>query len=291
MTGRCAAAVAAALVAVLAGCTAGGDGDPGPSDTPAQTTPAPSPEPSPSPTATTEPGPVVVPVYYLVETRGGPRLAREQAEVTGDDPVRAAVERMISGPDDPDYTTAWNPATRVLGVERSPGAIVVDLSGEARTASIGSQGAAVMVQQLVHTATDAADDDTASVLLTIDGAPAGDLWGAESWTEPVTRDDPLSVRLLVQIDQPTEGATTTSPVTVSGEAAVFEANLLWSVLDGSGATVQSGFTTTAEGQTFAPYSFSVDLAPGTYTVVITEDDPSGGEAGPPMTDSRTITVS
>lgn len=129
------------------------------------------------------------------------------------------------------------------------------------------------------------------VLLHIDGEPAGDLWGATTWPDPVALVDPLNVRLLVQIDQPAEGAETTSPVTVSGDAAVFEANLLWHVLDAAGAEAASGFTMTTEGQTFAPYSFTVDLEPGEYTVVIVEDDPSGGEGGTPMSDTATVTVS
>jgi hypothetical protein len=277
------------LAAVVAGC--GPDEPQAQAPTPSASatssaTPTPTSTPTPTPTA----APTVVPVYYLVDTRAGLRLAREAATVTGADPVRAAVGRMIRGADDPDYTTTWNPGTRVLGVDRSGPAIVVDLSAEARTADVGSEGAARMIQQLVHTVTGAAGADTAPVLLTIEGEPAGDLWGAVSWTEPVGREDPLAVRQLVQIDEPVEGAATGSPVTVTGEAAAFEANVPWRVLDAAGAEVTSGFATTTEGQTFAPFAFTVELAPGTYTVEISEDDPSDGEGGTPMTDTRTITV-
>ncbi|HZL03010.1 MAG TPA: Gmad2 immunoglobulin-like domain-containing protein, partial [Cellulomonas sp.] len=77
---------------------------------------------------------------------------------------------------------------------------------------------------------------------------------------------------------------------VTGEAAVFEAVLHWAVLDAGGVEVSSGVTMTAEGQTFAPYAFEVELTPGAYTVVITEDDPSDGAGGTPMSDSRAVTV-
>lgn len=281
--------VGVAVVAALVGACS--DDEPGTGEPTATGTtsaaPTPTEEPSPTPTAS----PVEVTVYYLVDTRAGIRLAREAHEATGDDAVAAAVEQMIAGPTDPDYTTAWDPGTEVLGVTQSDGTITVDLSEEARTASIGSEGAATMIQQLVWTATEAAGDDAAGVLLTIEGEPAGELWGAVTWTEPVTRVDPLDIRQLVQIAEPTEGATTTSPVTVSGDAAVFEANLPWRVLDPAGTVVTSGFATTSEGQTFAPYSFMVELEPGTYTVEISESDPSGGEGGTPMTDTRTVTVS
>ncbi|WNB87155.1 Gmad2 immunoglobulin-like domain-containing protein [Cellulomonas sp. ATA003] len=284
------ALAAAAVLALTAACGDGTDGA-------APTTPAPvvsSPAATPDPSPTTSPSPTSAPqtssVYYLVDTRTGFRLAHEPRELAGDDPVRAAVEAMIAGPDDSDYSSPWDPATEVLGVTRDGGTIVVDLSEEARTASVGSEAAALMVQQLVYTATEAAGDPDAGVLLTIGGEQDVDLWGVLVWDEPVMRTDPLSVRLLVQIDTPAEGATTGSPVTVSGDAAVFEATLLWQVLDAQGAEVESGVTTTAEGQTFAPYSFDVDLQPDTYTVVISESDPSDGEGGAVMTDSRTVTV-
>jgi hypothetical protein len=77
---------------------------------------------------------------------------------------------------------------------------------------------------------------------------------------------------------------------VTGEAAAFEANVPWRVLR-DGAVVQEGFATSAEGQRFAPYSFTVTLEPGEYVVLVTEDDPSGGEGRPPFVDDKTITVS
>jgi hypothetical protein len=232
----------------------------------------------------------VVPVYFLVDSRVGLRLAREQRRVVGADPVRSAIETMVAGPVDPDYATAWNPDTKVLGISRADGALVVNLSVDARTANIGSEGAERMVQQLVYTATGAAGEPQMPVLLRIEGAPAGELWGAVTWDAPIVRADPLSVRLLVQIDSPAEGASTSSPVSVSGEAAVFEATLPWSVLDADGVEVASGVTMTAHGQAFAPYAFTVELPRGTYTVAVTEDDPSDGAGGIPESDSRTVTV-
>jgi len=285
----------AVLALMLAGCTTGTGDEPTPTpstSTSASATPSAtaSVTPSPSPTVTPTSVPVVVPVYFMIDTRTGLRLAREQRAVTGPDPIRAAVEAMIAGPTDPDYTSTWNRTTTVIGTSRVDDAIVVDLSGDARTANVGSAGAALMIQQLVYTATGAAGDPGTPVLLRIEGKPAGELWGAVSWAAPVTRDDPISVRLLVQIDSPVQGARTASPLRVTGEAAVFEAVLHWAVRDATGAEVSSGVTMTAEGQTFAPYAFEVELTPGAYTVVITEDDPSDGAGGIPMSDSRAVTV-
>lgn len=284
--------VAAAGLLVLSGCSADTAPTTPPTDSPPATAaPEPTAEPSPpSPSPSPSGESVEVAVYAMTDTRAGLRLTREPRPVEGPDPVAAAVAAMIAGPQDPDYTSPWDPGTEVLGVTERDGVIVVDLSGAARTANVGSQGAALMVQQLVHTVTDAAGDPAAPVLLTIDGQPAGELWGAVMWHDQVTRADPLDVRSLVAIDEPAERAAVTSPVTVAGEAAAFEATLVWSVLDAADSVVQEGSATTSEGQTFAPYRFTVDLPPGTYTVVVTETDPSDGAAGTPMSDSRTITV-
>lgn len=259
--------------------------DPSTSPTPSAT---PSESPSESPTDTAAPAATGM-VYYAVDTRTGLRLAREPRQLDGADPAGSAVAAMIAGPDDPDYSTTWNAGTEVLGVTEDGSTVTVDLSAEAREANVGSPGAALMIQQLVWTVTEATDPE-ASVQLTIDGEPAGELWGAVSWDEPVTREDPMDVRLMVQIDNLAEGATVPSPVTVEGEANAFEANVPWRVLDETGGIVEEGFTTAAEGMTFSPYSFTVELEPGTYTVEVSEDDPSGGEGGEPMSDSRTITV-
>ncbi|MFA6576932.1 MAG: Gmad2 immunoglobulin-like domain-containing protein [Nocardioides sp.] len=246
--------------------------------------------PDPTPSVSSEaPETTTSGVYFVVDTRAGLRLARELRAVPDDDAPVAAVEAMIEGAADPDYMTTWDPATEVLDVSDNGGAITVDLSADARTANVGSEGAALMIQQLVYTVTEAVDE-TAEVTLLIEGEPAGELWGVVAWDEPVVRADPLDVRSLVQIDAPTEGLVTSSPLRVEGEAAVFEATLGWRVLDADGQEVNGGFTMTAEGQTFAPFQFPLVLEPGTYTVEISEDDPSGGEGGTPMTDTRTVTI-
>ena len=281
-------APAALLVGLLAGC-AEPDAEPSAPGT-KTTSPTPSPSASATPTAepTEEPVALEVPVYYMIDSRVGLRLIPERHDVTGE-VVQGAVEQMIAGPDDPDYTSPWNASTQVLGI--TPGStIVVDLSADAREATIGSEGAALMIQQLVHTVTAAVGDETAAVLLMIEGEVAGELWGVAEWTQPVSRDDALGAQYLTQIDVPREGATTTSPVTVSGQAAAFEANVPWHVQDASGTEVAAGFTMTSEGMTFAPYSFTVELPPGTYTIVVDEDDPSDGAGGARMTDTRTVNV-
>lgn len=299
------AAVALLALAALAGC--GNDaaeptaGESTPTDTPteaASTEASPStPEPtgstdaaSPTEDATTAAPPVTALVYYLVDDPRGIRIAREPHELPAQATASAAVAAMVAGPDDPDYATTWNPDTKVLGVARRSDVVTVDLSADARTSDAGSDAARRMVQQLVYTVTEVTDPQD-RVQLTIEGRKPGDLWGSVRWTKPVGREDPMVVRNLVQIDTPAEGGTSGRRLTVTGEAATFEATVPWRVYDASGALVRKGFTTADEGMTLSPYSFTVRLKPGTYVVEVSEDDASGGEGGvPPRTDTRTVTV-
>ncbi len=260
-----------------------------------------SPEPAPSSPTSSSPSPTVTPtvsdtvaVYYLVDTADELRLAREftRIEGAGADPAAAALVRMLTGPAaDPDYSTPWNPATTVRSIDVAEDRITVDLSADARTANVGAAGAELAVQQLVYTVT-AALQQTLPVVLLIDGAPAGELWGHVVWDGPIGRAPALDVRLLVQINDPAEGATVPTSFTVTGEAAVFEATLPWRILDSSGGVVQEGFAMTDEGQALAPFEIRIDFsgAPGTYTLEIREDDPSGGEGRPVMTDDKSITI-
>ena len=285
-------AVAGALLLLTTAC---GDDTPSAEPAPSAQSGSPaassesSPSASPTETETAAAEPVTSAVWFIVDTRNGLRLVRELRDLPGAEPGREAVEAMVSGPQDADYTSTWNPDTAVLSVEQEGDVVTVDLSAEARTASVGSEGAALMVQQLVYTVTDALDPE-AGVELLIDGEPAGELWGAVSWDGVERRADPLEVRSLVQIDVPREGGTMSSPVRVEGEAATFEANVPWRVLDAAGDVVETGSAMAREGMTLSPFSFEVELAPGSYTLEISEDDPSGGEGGEPMTDSRTFVV-
>jgi hypothetical protein len=153
---------------------------------------------------------------------------------------------------------------------------------------LGTELAELTVQQLVFTVQGALQvEDPVRIL--VGGVRVPELWGAVGTAAPVERGDPYALRSLVQIDSPAEGAQVGREVEVRGEAAVWEATVLWEVLR-DGAVVQKGFTSTAEGQRFAPFAFTVTLEPGEYTVRISEDDPSDGEGRPALTDDKTFTV-
>ncbi len=252
--------------------------------------------PTEAPIGTTPPSAGVeeraLPVYYVAETAAGLRLQREFHRVATADPASDAVREMLAEPTgfDPDYRTLWPAGTALREpVTVDDGLITVDLTGLTPGAQVGSAGAELTVQQLVYTVQGALQSSD-PVRILLDGDPVDELFGAVSTADPVPRGDILATRSLVQIDTPAEGATVGPDVVVTGEAAVFEATLLWEVRSGADV-VESGFTSTAEGQTFAPFEFTVTLEPGEYVVRIMEDDPSGGEGRPVLVDDKTITVS
>ncbi|WP_433504512.1 Gmad2 immunoglobulin-like domain-containing protein [Pseudonocardia halophobica] len=291
--GRRGPLLTALSTAVVVGLTGCGGGAPTPPPAPSASAPAPS-ATAPAPATTRLPaaaGGLVV--WFVGSTPAGDRLYRERRATTeggpdgvAPDPAGDAVRELLAGrPEDPDHRSDWPPGVTLRGpVTIVDGVFTVDLAPPGPLP--GPAGLAL--QQLVQTVQDTTGS-TAPVRVLVDGRPATTLLG-EDVSRPLTADDPFRVRALVQLDDPVEGAVVGSPVVVSGEAAVFEATLLWEVRDPAGRTVRSGSATTSEGQTFAPYRFTVPLGPGTYDVVVSEDDPSGGEGRAPMTDSARITV-
>ena len=73
----------------------------------------------------------------------------------------------------------------------------------------------------------------------------------------------LSARGGILVKEPLANSRVRSPLTIGGEASVFEAALIWQVTDTAGRVLASGFTTATAG---AP-------AKGTFTITATYQDP------------------
>jgi hypothetical protein len=274
------AAVAVATAATVVGLVAYSPPDrhqPIPADSPSNA--APSVEPSaPSgppgsarPTASVLPptGTLVanIPVYYA----GGGRLFREYHElkVTPDTVpgrVVAAVTEMMRPKSavDPDYTTLWSGSARVRGVQLDNGTATVDLS----SAGTAPANPALAVQQLVYTVAAAVADTpvprVTGVKLTVDGAPAGRLWGGIDTSGVLRPGDVLAPLWLIE---PHEGATVGQTFTVHVAGTVFEATCRLRVRGADAKTVTDQQVMLDIG---APQrgeaTFKLTLPPGKYTI-------------------------
>jgi hypothetical protein len=239
---------------------------------------------------------VTLPVYYVGATGHGPRLFREfHRALTSSAPTTAVQDAVDAQPDDPDYRVPWPAGTSVGDVRPDAAGITVDLLSPAgaslrnRPAGMSDAEARVALQQVVYTA-QAASQSTAPVQLLLDGRQTDTILGVPA-AAPISRAPASDVLALVWVIDPSEGARVHSDVQVHGLANTFEANVQWELMQ-DGSVVQQGSTTAARAFTMAPYSFTISgVAPGQYTLVVHDEDASGGASGiEPWQDTKNITV-
>ena len=300
LAGSALAGAAAVTAVAVAGPQLLGQDDEQPSDPAAATSPdeagsggtTGSADPSGPPVATR-----AVAGYYLGDTPSGVRLFREFRSLeSADDGPAGSVRLLTTAPADPDYRTEW-PAGAFAGAEVGDDRITVELTDaslEARPDSMTEEEAAASVQQVVYTLQAYAQQRLPVEFATADG-PVDRVLGTTA-TEPVAAAAPLDTLSHVNLTTPAEGQPVTGTLPVEGLASSFEANVLWTLEDESGAAVDDGFFT-AEGfmgDRLFPFAGTIDLSsvdPGSYTLVVETDDASGGAEGPgPFADSRTVVV-
>jgi hypothetical protein len=106
---------------------------------------------------------------------------------------------------------------------------------------------------------------------------------------------PLDVLSLVNLSDPAEGQVVGDTLHVTGVANSNEANVLWTI-EGANAGMGSAFTAEGwMGTRLFPFSGDIDVSsldPGTYTLIVETDDPSGGTEGGPgvFSDTRTFVL-
>jgi len=292
-------AVAAVMAAVVGGAfwlVHDDDSTGSPSGTPTHATQSPAAgEPSQSATPGGDVEKRAVPVYYVGDTAHGKKLYREFQQHTIcqgticmlKDSVVAAVNGQ---PRDPDYRTLWPAGATIGNVSYDGDTIVIDLAAGVhdRPAGLSAEGAGLAIQQVVYSAQAAVGEGRLPVQLLIDGKHTDTVLGVPA-SEPLAAANPDDALAPVQVDAPEQGATVSSPVTVTGRAAAFEANVVWEVMVGGDAVVKQGYATAQECCTLSPYTFTVDLEPGTYTLVVHDEDMSG-EGRPVNQDTKEFTV-
>lgn len=272
--------------------------------------PLPTEEPTDPPTASPEPpggDTLVTGIYYVGDTPSGPRLYREFSKVPAMSPLEAAVELSLAGlSQDPDYRSAWPQGSEVTGVGFDgigvDGEYTIVLQGvpRERPAGMDPDEATMAVEALIYTVQAAGQTRAPVEFLTGkpgSAEPVDQILGVPT-SEPLSNGPVLQTLALVSLTTPTEGQTVTGDtLEVSGVANSFEANVVVRLQRFEGTEILFEAPITAEGwmgEKLFPFSGELDISdvpPGTYLLVASTDDPSGGaEGGGSHTDSKLITV-
>lgn len=231
-----------------------------------------------------------VPLYWVGKTGNtsgpGMRLYRTYGKVSGG-PVREAVRMLASNrSDDPDYYSLWS-GSAVSMVYREDGVVIVDFKALPKD-RLEPDVAEMAVQQLVYTVQGVLGDTSQKVQVTEQGRTSPRLFGQVDTSKPFSRAQAADVQALVWINSPANGATTSSPVKVTGTAAAFEAQVDWKATNLKTRQVIKDYTMAAEGQKFAAFGFSAKLDPGQWQIEAYLTSPEDGRMTD--TDSKIIYV-
>jgi sporulation and spore germination protein/immunoglobulin-like protein involved in spore germination len=167
--------------------------------------------------------------------------------------------------------------TKLLGITIDHGTATVDLSSEYASGG-GSLSMTLRLAQVVYTVTQF--PTVKRVAFELDGKPVTVFSGEGIVLDrPQTRHDYEQALPVIAVAQPGFGQTVTSPVTVSGLANVFEANVTIELRDASGKVLARSVVTATCG-TGCWGTFTHDLAfhvtsRQAGTVIVHDDDAAG----------------
>jgi Immunoglobulin-like domain of bacterial spore germination/Sporulation and spore germination len=198
----------------------------------------------------------------------------------------AAMEALLEGPSPGERSagvgTQIPDGTQLLGLIVDKGIATVDLTSEYESGG----GTASMTMRLAQVVCTLDQFPTVKgVLFQLDGRSVDVLGG-----EGIVIDHPLRCRdyrdllPVILVTSPAIGQAVSNPVTVSGSANVFEANVTVEIVDSSGRVVGKAFTTATCGSGCRG-TFSVTV---TYEVraaqrgeIVVHDDDAAGTGHPP----------
>ena len=215
---------------------------------------------------------VPVKFYFVSDTPRGQKLFSE-AQISSEfyDLNLQVISDLVSGkvaPLDPDYVNLWGDANTVNSVSVDGSVATVDL-GEV-SLNVGAEGEQRAIDQIVWTLTGLAPE-VKSVAFTVNGKTVESFAGHVDTTVQFARAIDYEVLNPIQISSVNEGAKLVTPITVSGQACTFEANVVWQ-LSRAGKVVQEGFTTATSGcPDRGDWKISLkDLEPGEYIIQAVE---------------------
>jgi germination protein M len=228
------------------------------------------------------------PIRYEVWFHRGEQLFMVSRTSAATPRVGAAVlGHLLAGPTEEERAegvqTQIPDGTELLGLSIDKGIARVDLTSEFESGG-GSASMSMRLAQVVYTLTQF--PTVKGVRFALDGETI-DVLGGEGLVidHPLTRKDYAELLPAIVVESPAIGGAVANPVTVSGTANVFEANLTVLVFDGSGNEIARTFTTATCGTgcrgTFSvtvPYKVAKGKEHGT---IVVQDDDAAGTGQPP----------
>ena len=194
---------------------------------------------------------------FATVTDPGDRTARVQAAITALLPNGGPTS--VYG-----YQQPWAPnTTAVVTVTDTQIGIVLNQAGPA---GLTADQQRIAVQSLVWTATAAAQ---LTVPVTIQVAGGAAIFATKPGGSYARPDSTQSSMDLVPIwaDSPTPGSTVTVPVTVTGQACVFEAQFSWQLLQGSTVVSSGSAMASIACPDYGTYTITLGSLPaGSYTI-------------------------
>jgi hypothetical protein len=191
-----------------------------------------------------------VAVYYLKSGDDDIYLVREVHQVEKTSEVaQAALNELIKGePLTPDAFRVLPEDTRILGINIDNGLATVDFSSEVLRANVGSSGEGLGIASIVNTLTEFPTIQEVSFMVDGQVENAMDWWGHVGlYEQPFQRDLSNVFEPAIWVTSPVKDQVITSPVTIRGNARVFEATVSFRLKDAAGNVLAEGFTTAAEG--------------------------------------------
>jgi hypothetical protein len=229
-------------------------------------------------------------------TRGDGLIAVRRTHQPTPRVATAAIDGLLAGPTAAErasgVVSAVPSGTRLLGITIRGGVATVDLTSEYQSGG-GSLSMQTRLGQVVYTLTQF--PTVQKVRFRLGGTPVN-VFSSEGIVldHPVGRSDYVNLLPAIEVSKPGDGARVKSPVTVSGTANVFEANVTVEILDAAGKVVGKTFTTATCGTGCrGTYSVPVTFEVGREqrgTIVIHDDD-AAGTGKPPHSVRVPVTLS
>ena len=214
--------------------------------------------------------------YFVTETAQGFRLVREVQQVSknendlGDDKGLNSLTMLVNGqlpPFDGDHRTLWNNGSKVNSVTTVDSVATVDLT--LGRISLGSESELRAIDQIVWTLIEN-DPTITSVKFTVDGVVSESLAGHVDFSQAFVLAPSYDVLASVWINL-LDRSDVTNPVSISGSACTFEANVAWELTQG-GDVLKTGATTAATAcPDRSDWTIELgELVPGNYVLKVSD---------------------